>query len=156
MWFFFKHSPKRHVKFDRNIQRTRRENSISQLMKLCNTRWAARRPVLFPRAFPCIYGRRYDWRSSYSMSPCPSHHPLSVSLARVFPTCFRSSSSFSLIYPPSTLSSVCIIHPPPSHDMSSQVQSSLRDLSGSLKHSRCPSYVFVPDLVIACHSVYPP
>ena len=40
------------------------------------------------------------------------------------------------------------------HGMSLQVQSSLRDICGSLWHSRCPSYVFVPDLVFACHTVY--
>ena len=33
---------------------------------------------------------------------------------------------------------------------------SLSDLLGSLRHSRCPSQVFVPDLAFACHSVHPP
>ena len=57
-----------------------------------------------------------------------------ISLAHVFPSCFQSSFlSFSLVYPFSTLSSVCV------HHMPVPVQSSFGDLFGSLRHSHCSS-----------------
>ena len=65
------------------------------------------------------------------------------------------SISVSLVYPPSALSSVHMSLVSPHHTPVS-VQSSLRDLFGNPRHSRCPSEVFVPDLVTACHSAHPP
>ena len=77
-----------------------------------------------------------------------------ISLTRVFPSCFLSSS---LPFP-------CYIHPQnfpqyvfaisPRH-MPVPVQSSVGDLFGSLRHSCCSSDVFIPDLVFACHSAHP-
>ena len=50
-----------------------------------------------------------------------------------------------------TLSSVCVLHLPSSHGRTFSIIP--RDRFGSLRHSRCPSYVFVSDLVSACHIV---
>ena len=77
----------------------------------------------------------------------PQSNTFQVSLTRVFPSCSRSSSLFPGIYPSST-SSVCATW---LHHMPVPVQSSLRDLFGSLCHSRCLSDVSAPHLVFVCH-----
>ena len=71
-----------------------------------------------------------------------------ISLAPVFPPVVLSSSS--LQHPSSTLSSVFHLHL--SHRTPVPVQSSLRDLFRSLRHSRCSSDAFVPHPFFACQS----
>ena len=74
---------------------------------------------------------------------------LQISLACVFPSVVLSS--FSLVYLPSTLSSVgAYVFAMPVPD-----QSSLSDLFENLRHSCCSSDVFIPDLVFACPSAHP-
>ena len=76
---------------------------------------------LFSLAFPIMQGRRYDWWSFFSTSPCPSPRPLSVQYFSNFVDMGLSVwfsvvlSSFSLVYLPSTLSSVCVRHLSSSH-----------------------------------------
>ena len=98
-------------------------------------------------AFNIMYGHRYDCRSFFSTSLYPSPRPLSVQyfssligtrLSILFSVVL---SSFSLAYPSLTLSSECVLHLP--HHMTVPVQSSLRDLFGSLPHSRCLSDVLI-------------
>ena len=79
---------------------------------------------------------------------------LQISLACVFPSCFRSSSLPFPWY-------ICHHHFPQyvfaisPHHMPVPYQSSLSDLFGCLRHSCCSSDVFIPDLVFACHSAHP-
>ena len=68
-----------------------------------------------------------------------------VSLAQVFPSCFRSPSSFSLVNIRSQHFPQYMFFISPQH-MPAPVQSSLSDLFGSLLHTRCCSDVFVPDV----------
>ena len=77
-----------------------------------------------------------------------------ISLVCVLPFCFRSSFLPFPWY-------ICLRHfnhyifffyP---HHMPVPVQSSLRDIFGSLRHSRFPLDVFVPRLFIARHSAHP-
>ena len=77
-----------------------------------------------------------------------------ISLTRVFPSCFRSSSlPFPwYICPQHFPQYVFSISP---HHMPVLVHSSLGDLFGSLCHSCCSSDVFIPDLVFSCHSAHP-
>ena len=71
-----------------------------------------------------------------------------ISLTRVFPSCFRSSSlPFPwYIRPQHFPQYVCAISP---HHMPVPDQSSLGALFGSLCHSCCSSDLFIPDLVFA-------
>ena len=76
-----------------------------------------------------------------------------ISLTRVFPSCFRSSSlPFPWYIRPQHFPQYVFAISP--HHMPVPVQSSLGDLFGSLRHSCCSSYVFIPDLVFACHSAH--
>ena len=77
-----------------------------------------------------------------------------ISLTRVFPSCFRSSSlPFPWYIRPQHFPQYVFAISP--HHMPVPVQSSLGDLFGSLCHSCCSSDVFIPDLVFACHSAHP-
>ena len=83
---------------------------------------------------------------------CSQPNAFQVSLAHVFPSCFRSSS---LPFPwcnhpqrfPQYVFFITSSHVNP-------VQSSLRDLFGTMRHSRCSSDVFVHDLVFVCYSAH--
>ena len=74
-----------------------------------------------------------------------------ISLTRVFPSCFRSSSLPFPWYIRSQYFPQYVFTISP-HHMPVSDQSSLDDLFGSLRHSCCSSDVFIPDLVFACHS----
>ena len=77
-----------------------------------------------------------------------------ISLTRVFPSCFRSSSlPFPWYIRPQHFPQYVFAISP--HHMPVPVQSSLGDLFGNLRHSCCSSDMFIPDLVFACHSAHP-
>ena len=77
-----------------------------------------------------------------------------ISLTRVFPSCFRSSSLPFPWYIRSQYFPQYVFTISP-HHMPVPDQSSLGDLFGSLRHSCCSSDVFIPGLVFACHSAHP-
>ena len=76
-----------------------------------------------------------------------------ISLTRVFPSCFRSSSLPFPWYIRSQYFPQYVFTISP-HHMPVPDQSSLGDLFGSLRHSCCSSDVFIPDLVFSCHSAH--
>ena len=105
------------------------EKSRSQLIILRNTRWVVRFGVL--EVFCDAYNAAVVAICQYIVyEPSPWHS--------------KSASK-------ATLSSICVLHIPSSHGPTISII--FRGLFGSLRHSRCPSYVFVPDLVFAGHSV---
>ena len=108
----------------------------------------------FPLAFP-IAGITDDLSSphrSVRLLARSQSSTFQISLTRVFPSCFRSSSLPLPWYirPQHFPQYVFAISP---HHMPVPVESSLGDLFGSLRHSCCSSDVFIPDLVFACHSI---
>ena len=77
-----------------------------------------------------------------------------VTLACIFPSCSLPFSWYVYIYiyirPQHFPQYAFLLHPSSSHPRTSSIVSPC--LFGSLRHSRCASYVFVPDLVFACIS----
>ena len=107
------------------------ENSRSQLIILRNTRWVVRLSILK------VFG---DART---------HNAAVVAICLDIvdePSPWNSKPASK-----ATLSSVGVLHLPSSPGRTISIVP--RDLFGCLRHSRCPSYVFVPDLVFACHSL---
>ena len=90
----------------------------------------------------------YGWGSFFSTSPCPSPRPL---LAQSLSILFSVVLNFLLFILNSFLSMCSSLL----NTCPYQFQSSLRDIFGKLRQSRCSSDMFFPDLVFACHSTYP-
>ena len=93
----------------------------------------------------------------FSVSSFPAPCSLSVCTFHIYMSHWGSSFLFCLPFP----WCICIQHFPQyvfffsPHHMPVPVQSSLRDIFGSLRHSRFPLDVFVPRLFIARHSAHP-
>ena len=100
------------------------ENSRSQLIILRNTRWVVRFSVL------------EVFRDAYNAAVKAINYYVKISFMNFHPgTPSRLNTFLSSLYG-RTISIVS------------------RDMFRSLSHSCCPSYVFVSDLVFACHSVH--
>ena len=103
----------------------------------------------FSLAFHVFRGHQYDSWSSYSIRPVgllgrSQSSTFNISLARVFPSCFPSSS------PPFPRFRGTRPRHFPHVFVSPRHTPFWKHI-----HSRYPSNAFVPDLVVACHSTHP-